>query len=168
MTITHKFFICQIMSIFNVGNKEAFGGFKSIELIKVSEILNCPDILTNNNSADFTYISDIENKVDILPVGETIIISAKPVKNRAGILFTVSGGFEINYPSKALEDLFASYLEEFVIVKANLLNNTSMIYGSLLFPLEVNYILEHSKKIENPTRIKVSINSKTPQKPVIL
>lgn len=156
------------MGIFNVGSKEAFGGFESIELIKTSEVLNCPDILTNQNSNNFTYISNEESKVDILPVGETIIISAKPVKNRSGILFTISGGFEVNYPSKSIEDLFATYLEEYVVAKANLLNGTSMIYGSLLFPLEVTYVLQHSKKIENPSKIRVSINSKIPQKPVIV
>ena len=47
------------MAEINVDIDEQIGGFKYLRIIAVSEIINCPDILTNKNALEFYFISGI-------------------------------------------------------------------------------------------------------------
>lgn len=147
--------------------KEQLGGFKSLEIIKLLDVLNCPHILTNQNSSQFTYKKFFESDVSILPIGETINMSAKPKRTASGILYSVEGGFEVNYLDDQVDTIFEDYHLQSVIVKANTFNNNAVIYGSLLAPLKFYYEVLHSKRIENPSKFVVSCKAEISQKPVI-
>lgn len=147
--------------------KEQLGGFKSIEIIKPEDVINCPHILTNANAENFTYKQFFESDIEILPVNETITMVQKPKRTASGILYDVSGGFEVNYLDAVADTVFESYHLEKVIVKAHTFNNSFVIYGSLFFPVTFFYEVLHSKLIENPSKFTVTCSAEIPQKPVI-
>lgn len=148
--------------------KEQLGGFKTLEIIKLSDIIFCPYILTNKNSDKFTYKKYFESDVSVLPVGETIYMSSKSKKKNSGILYKLEAGFDVNFLSEDLDTIFNEYHLTDVIVKATTYNNNAIIYGSVLFPLKFYYQVLHSKKIENPTKYKVMCKAEISQKPVIV
>ncbi|WP_064967989.1 hypothetical protein [Tenacibaculum ovolyticum] len=156
------------MSVFTLLNKEIFGGFYSIEIIPISSILNCPLILTNSNSSDFTYIKNTANIVEILPVFETIHIKSKPKKTPAGFEYLINAGYDVTYPNKAIDNVFNELMNEKAIVKVNQHNGDAIIFGSKTSPLEITYSFQGSKKVETTHKFKVKISGKTLQKPVFL
>lgn len=149
-------------------NKEQVGGFRSLEIILLKDVIFCPPILTNANAAEFLYYQFFETDVSIQPVNETIYMIAKPRESASGTLYRMDAGFEVNYLDKAVEDVFEEYHNQKVIVKGNTFNDQSIIYGSVEFPLKFYYESDHSKKFENPTKYTVSCKADISQKPVIV
>lgn len=148
--------------------KEQVGGFKSLEIIKLTDVLNCPHILTNANAHQFTYKQFFESDIEILPVNETINMVAKPIRTASGIKYRADAGFEVKYLDASVDTVFNEYHLQNVIVKGNTFNNNSIIYGSLLFPLKFYYEILHSKQLENPSKFLISCKAEISQKPVIL
>jgi hypothetical protein len=148
--------------------KEQLGGFRSLEIIKLTDVLNCPHILTNENANQFTYKQFFESDISILPVNETINMVAKPVRTASGIKYKATAGFEVKYLDAAVDSIFNEYHLQHVIVKGNTFNNNAIIYGSLHFPLKFYYEVLHSKQLENPSKFIISCSAEIPQKPVIL
>ncbi|PQB08012.1 hypothetical protein BST83_13260 [Polaribacter filamentus] len=155
------------MVIISQTKKEEYGGFQSLEIIRVKDILNCPVVLTNQNTSDFTYNTNQTNDAIITPVGETINLIGTPKKTAGGILYTIKGGFEVMYLDVAVDNLLQDYQEENIIIKAYTNNKSFLIYGSLEFPLTFNYSIQHAKKIETTSKYICSIIGETPQKPVL-
>jgi hypothetical protein len=155
------------MIIISHFKREQLGGFQSLEIIRTKDVLNCPDILTNSNTDEFTYISNTDTDAIITPVYETINVDANPRKTDAGILFNVKSEFEVNYLDINTDALLEQYQEENVLIKATTNNNKSIIYGSLQFPLQFSYSIVHSNKLENHSKFICKIFGNTPQKPVI-
>jgi hypothetical protein len=148
--------------------KEQLGGFKSLEIILLKDVINCPHILTNENAVLFTYKQFFEEDISILPVGETIYMNNTPKKTANGILHKLTAGFEVNYLDIDVDTVLEEYHLKKVIVKGNTFNNTSVIYGSVLSPLTFYYDVTHSKKIENPSKFAINCKANISQKPVIV
>lgn len=156
------------METFKIINKEKLGGFHSIEIIRKSDILSCPHILNNSNISEFKYKKGYDSEIEIMPVGESIIISSPVKKKPSGLEFSFKSKFEVLHPTAKIDDVFTAYTHGKVVVKGNKYDGTSILYGSFHFPLQLIYETKHSKKIETPTEMVVSISAKIPQKPVFM
>ncbi|WP_435263412.1 hypothetical protein [Tenacibaculum sp. nBUS_03] len=144
------------------------GAFHSFEIIPITDVLTCPGVLTNSNVSEFTYTKNESNNTIIQPVGETLIVSCKPRRTANGLLYAIASSLEIKSPSGEIDTLFNKIINQGFILKANTYTDSSILYGSKIFPLELIYQHVHSKKQENPAKIAVSIKGKIPQKPVFI
>ncbi len=94
-------------TIYNA-NTEQVGGWKSIQIGSISEITNCPAIITNDNVWKLVVIP-IEDGIDFSPVGESIRISSEGNLTDSGMEYAINASFEI-----ALQDTdIDTYLESF-------------------------------------------------------
>ena len=150
----------------NIQNLEELGGFHSFEIIPITDILTSPMVLTNSNASKFTYIKNALNNTIIEPVGETLMVSCKPKRTAHGFLYPITSTLEIKNPSGEIDTLLHKIINEGVVLKANTYGDSSILFGSKIFPLELNFKHVYSKKQENIHKTIVSIKGKTPQKPV--
>lgn len=155
------------MIVISQTKKEEFGGFQKVEIIRKSDVLNCPAILTNYNAIDFTHKTTSDTSVLINPVGDTINIKASPKKTDQGTLYNIKCNFEIPYLDIAVDNFLEKYQNQEVILKAITNSNKMMLYGSLENPLEFFYEIIHTKKIETISKYVCSISRNISQKPVI-
>ncbi|WP_431166351.1 hypothetical protein [Tenacibaculum halocynthiae] len=154
------------MENINSQNLEELGGFHSFEIIPITDILTSPTVLTNSNVSKFTYTKNKSNNTIIQPVGETLIVSCKPRKTAQGLLYRISSSLEIKSPSSEIDTLLNKIINQGFVLKVNTYADSSILYGSKIFPLELSYQHVYSKKQETPAKTVVSIKGKIPQKPV--
>ncbi|SEC45779.1 hypothetical protein SAMN04489761_3048 [Tenacibaculum sp. MAR_2009_124] len=145
---------------------EHLGGFHSFEIIKIADIISIPEIITNSNINQFSYSITGNNNTIIEPVGETLLVSSKPKRTTQGLRYHISASLEIKAPSSETDTLFDDYRKEEILLKANLYDGQSILYGSKVHPLELTYHDKHSKLQENPFKTIISIKGKIPQKPI--
>jgi hypothetical protein len=153
------------MSVFKL-LKEQLGGFYSLEIIKVTDVLSGPKFLTNENIHLLSYKTNINSDVKIMPVGESILVKSTPTIKKGSEYHTVNSSFEILFPDDKIDTLLYSTTKSDVILKANFHDGTSIFYGSVVSPLELSYRHDLSKVLESPHKTIVTIKGKTTQKPV--
>ena len=151
----------------NQTQKEELGGFKSLEIILLKDVLNCPYILTNANALELTYRQFFEEDISILPVEESIYMRSRPKRKASGILYSLDAGFQVKYIEPNLEESLANYHLKQVIVKGFTNSNKVVIYGSAQNPLLFYYEPEHSTSIETTSKIRINCKAEISQKPVI-
>lgn len=154
------------MTYINTALEEQTGGWYNVAIISISDI-NCPDLLTNANASNIV-ITPTANALDILPVGENIVIQESSQKTKSGIIYNIKGEFEIPYQSEQIDDYFNNHLQAKVVFIGIKHSGQKKIYGSKKFPLAFQYQFINGKKYEDGNRIKVSVYGKIPQKPVFM
>lgn len=155
------------MKIVSLMQREQIGGFHSIEVITLEDINFCPHILTNENASTFQYTKGYNDAVEIMPVGETLAVGSSTTKTTSGRLFNITATFEVLYLDAPIDTIFNNFQHKKVVVKANKYDGTSIIYGSVRYPLTFYYDLTNSKKAESPSKFEAKITGKISQKPVI-
>lgn len=155
------------MKIVSLTQRESIGGFHSLEVITLDDVVNCPHTLTNENAATFLYNKGYSDAVEIMPVGETLLVGSTTTKTKSGRIFSITSTFEVLYLDIEVDTIFNNFQHKKVIIKANKYNGTSIIYGSKKYPLTFFYDIVNSKKAESPSKYECKITGKIPQKPVI-
>ncbi len=155
------------MKIVSLTQREDIGGFHSLEVITIDDIYYCPHTLTNENASTFTYNKGYSDAVEIMPVGETLLVSSDTSKTSSGRLVTITANFEVLFLDPEVDTIFNKFQHKKVIIKANKYNGTSILYGSQRYPLTFFYDIINSKKTESPSKYECKITGKISQKPVI-
>lgn len=155
------------MKIVSLTQREEIGGFVSLEILILEDIVRCPIILTNTNATTFLYKKGYTSAVEIKPVRETLSVGSKSSKTKSGRIYSIESNFEVLHLDTEVDSIFATIQNKKVIVKANKYNGTSIIYGSLKYPLTFFYDVVNSTKTESPSKFEIKIKGKIPQKPVI-
>lgn len=155
------------MAIIHTIKTEQPGGWFSIQIISLEELVYCPPILTNINSNSIVIVNASEI-LDVLPVGETIKID-EPVKiTKSGAIYTIKGEFEFAKQSSSLDTFLNKYQGKKVVMIGTKHDGQRKLYGSKRFPLEFIYEQTNGKKYEDGNQTIVSVEGKTPQKPVFM
>lgn len=155
------------MTTVNVSESEQHGGFYVIQIFKLSELVSCPEYLTNQNTGLVSFDPE-ESSVDILPVAESLSISENPDVNGSGILYNISGSMELPYQTSEVDDFLKEYLFKDVVMVGIKHYGQRIMYGSKRHPLRLTYNLVHGKAQEEGTATVIKISGKIPQKPVFL
>lgn len=155
------------MSGIVVTEKEQIGGFKSILFITLDEIINCPELLTNLNAFEFTSSPPL-NAVNVRHVGETMRVTARPSRTKAGLLYSINCQLNIEEQSIEIDNyLFEKQIKPGVLITEKHFGQ-KMLFGSKNFPLRMTYEGIHGDRAEDGNLIVVKISGKIPQKPIIL
>lgn len=155
------------MAEINVDIDEQIGGFRSLRIIAVDEIVNCPDVLTNDNAIYFTSTPALDT-IDATMVSESIALTSKPTRNRSGILHRINASFDMASQSSLLDDYLNDRTANGVVLVAEKHYGQQILYGSKNYPLKLLYENIHGKKQEEGTTVRVRISAKIPQKPVFV
>ena len=159
--------INNIMVTLNTSDQEQTGGWRSLQIAPIEEILVCPDILTNQN-ANLVSLNAGPTTIDILPVSESINISVLRKRDKAGFQYTIKIVLDFFYQSIALDNFLNDYLNKKVVVIGVTSYGSEKMFGSKLHPLTFNYDLIDGKNIEDPATTQVTISAVISQKPVII
>jgi len=155
------------MVTLNTSDQEQTGGWRSLQIAPIEEILVCPDILTNQN-ANLVSLNAGPTTIDILPVSESINISVLRKRDKAGFQYTIKIVLDFFYQSIALDNFLNDYLNKKVVVIGVTSYGSEKMFGSKLHPLTFNYDLIDGKNIEDPATTQVTISAVISQKPVII
>lgn len=155
------------MVIIHTSKTEQPGGWFSIQIVTLSELSVCPPILTNGNAykVEITAASEV---MDVLPVGETIRIDEPPRPTKSGMLYNIKADFELAKQSSDLDDFLNKHHLKKVVVIATKHDGQKKMYGSKISPLTLFYEHINGKKLEDGSKISVSVEGKTTQKPVFM
>ena len=159
--------INNIMVTLNTSDQEQTGGWRSLQIAPIEEILVCPDILTNQN-ANLVSLNAGPTTIDILPVSESINISVLRKRDKAGFQYTIKIVLDFFYQSIALDNFLNDYLNKKVVVIGVTSYGSEKMFGSKLHPLTFNYDLIDRRNIEDPATTQVTISAVISQKPVII
>lgn len=151
----------------NISDQEQTGGWRSLQIAPIEEILVCPDIVTNQN-ANLVSLYAGPATIDILPVSESINISISNKRDKAGFQYTIKIVMDFFYQSIALDNFLNDYLNKKVVVLGVTSYGAEKLFGSKLHPLTFNYELIDGKNFEDPATTQVTISAVIPQKPVII
>lgn len=155
------------MPLYNISDLEQTGGWRSLQIAPLDEILNCPDILTNAN-ANQVSLNAGPSTIDILPVTESIKITAKPSRTKNGFNYNINISCDFYYQSTVLDNFLNEYINKKMVVLGITTYGTEKLYGSKLHPLTFDYEFIDGKNIEEAATCRVLITGKIPQKPVIV
>lgn len=155
------------MGILNITDKENVGGWKSIHIATLNEIVSTPDLLTNNNASQIS-INQLPSSLEIYPVAESIKITETPKLSASGISYSLKINIDFYYTSSEIDDYLNAYLHKKVIVIGKKNSGTEKIYGSKNHPLKFSYTLLEGQSFEDGAKIKVTISATTIQKPVFI
>jgi hypothetical protein len=149
----------------NVSKIENVGGWFNIEIATVGEVVSSPIILTNTNSNQVNFESNGDD-LDILPIGDTIVVNESKVDGSNGVEYRIDIRFEINKQSALLDDYFEKFLYKDVVVIGIKRNGDKKMYGSKKYPLMFNYDNANGNRFEDSNQIGIRITGTLPQKPV--
>lgn len=155
------------MTIIHTSNTEQPGGWFSVQVITLPELTSCPAILTNSNASSIE-VTGANETIDVLPVGETIRIGESSKWTHAGLIHNIKVDFEFAKQSSAL-DVFLSRLQfKKVVIIGTKHDGQKKIYGSKISPLTFSYNHVNGRKLEDGSKISITIEGATTQKPVYI
>lgn len=155
------------MTTINLAAQEQHGGFYALQIFSTEEIVSSPEILTNKNASQMV-LQPSEDSLDIPQLAESLKVSEPQAVTKSGVLYNISGSFEIPLQTSEIDDFLKSFLTKKVILIGVKHFNQQKIYGSKLHPLRLKYEMANGTKQEEASIIKVKIYGKIPQKPVFL
>lgn len=155
------------MAIIHTSNTEQPGGWFSIQVITLPELAVCPPILTNSNT-NLIEIIGADEVIDVLPVGETIRIAEPARNNKSGTLYDINAEFEFAKQSAALDNFLEKHYLKKVVVIGTKHDGQQKIYGSKISPLTFYYHHVNGNRLEDGSKISVSVRGLTTQKPVFI
>lgn len=155
------------MSTINLAVLEQSGGWQSIQVALLDEIINMPDIVTNANAAQIEIVG-AEDTIDILPIPESILINHSKSQSKKGVEHSIKIQFDFAAQSSALDDFLYKYEAKKVIAIGVKPTSTEKLFGSKISPLLFDYDLIDGKNKEDGSITRVIISGKTLQKPVFI
>jgi hypothetical protein len=155
------------MPLYNITDQDQTGGWKSLSIAPINDVLSCPDIITNANANTISLNSGPET-IDIIPVTESIKIQSTPRRSKNGFLYNIKITTDFYYQSKVLDDFLHEYVNKKVVAFGITTYGTEKFYGSVLHPLTFDYEFIDGKNIEQAATCRVSLTGNIPQKPVII
>ena len=155
------------MNRVNTSLGEQTGGWSNVSILTSDELVESPDVLTNDNTGSIV-IESIEDGLDILPVGENIKITEPLQKTQSGFVYNIKGEFEIACQSKTVDTYLNNYLDKKVVLIATKHYGQRKLYGSKKFPLSFSYQSVSGQKYEDGSRVRITVQGKIPQKPVFM
>ncbi len=155
------------MPAINIAQCEQPGGYTVIKIISLDEIIDCPEILTNQNASLFTSTPDPET-IDIHFIDDSLKITEKPTRNKSGILYNIYGQIDLANQSSEIDDFLHKRVFQNVVMIGIKTYGQQKLYGSRNYPLKMIYEHINGEKPETGSIMQIRITGNIAQKPVFI
>lgn len=153
------------MNIVNLNPLESSGGIQKIEVYKITDVLNCPHLITPNN-VDKIVFRQSSDGIELYPVANEIEMKEPSKLDTGGTKYNIKGGFTVKTQNVLVDHKLYAASQVPVMVKVYFFNGNKRLYGSVVSPLFFSFQPYNGKEIENGSGYRVTINGTTTQRPI--
>lgn len=150
-----------------INTQESPGGILSIKIHQITNVENCPDIITANNVGRIVFTNPLLS-IDLYPVYNDVEIKDPWELTEGGRIYVINAGFTVKSQQTVVDEQLYAVIDEPVIMEAVFRNGNKRLYGSVVSPLYYSYQPYNGVEPEDGSGYRVTINGRTSQKPIYL
>jgi hypothetical protein len=155
------------MNTLKISNTESPGGILTMEIFKISDVENCPILITADNANRIVF-NESDDDLELYPIGDEMEVKEPSSLKDGGRTFKIQTGFTVKSQNPLVDIKFHSVVNEPVVFKAYFRNGNIRLYGSVVSPLFLTFEPYNGKEIEDGSGFKIGVSGTTTQKPVYL